>query len=60
MFAEVDVRDTMVRLHDDAMSRGDPTTAAVYAWSAIRLGNIMIERNMRLLERRTGKDGRGS
>lgn len=67
MFSEAEVRATMVLLQKDAMSRGDPSTATVYAWSAIRLGNIMIERNIsfmtqseRRLADRRGENGRGS
>ncbi len=60
MFSEAEVRATMVLLHNDALSRGDPSTAAVYAWSAIRLGNIMIEQKQREVARRMGQNGRGS
>jgi hypothetical protein len=42
MFDEATVRRTMMLLLADAKGRGMTDLAIVYGWSAMRLGNIML------------------
>jgi hypothetical protein len=48
----VDLRDTMIKLRQDAIQRDMKELVVVYGWSAIRLGIEVLEEGFRLRENR--------